>query len=50
MLNDAAKLDIKPWIQKYSMKDANQAVVDMDNSKAKYRFVLVNESNGGKLQ
>lgn len=30
-------------------RDANQAVVDMHNSKARYRYVLVNTANGGKL-
>ncbi|GAA6043000.1 hypothetical protein JCM8097_003881 [Rhodosporidiobolus ruineniae] len=50
MLALAAKQDVKSWIQKRDMKDANQAVVDMHNSKARYRFVLVNTDNGGKLE
>ena len=36
---------IKPWIQKRPLKDANQAVVDMNDGKARYRYVLVNESH-----
>lgn len=49
MLNLAAKLDIKPWIEKRPLSSVNKSVVDMENSKARYRYVLVNESNGGVL-
>jgi D-arabinose 1-dehydrogenase-like Zn-dependent alcohol dehydrogenase len=49
MLDFAAEKKISPWIIKRPLKDVNQAVVDMDNSKARYRYVLVNEENGGKL-
>ncbi len=50
MLALAAKQDIHPWIQKRSLnKEVNQTVVDMHNSKARYRYVLVNEENGGKM-
>ncbi|KAH8724266.1 chaperonin 10-like protein [Phaeosphaeriaceae sp. PMI808] len=42
MLQFAADKKVKPWIQKRSMKDANQAVVDMAAGKARYRFVLEN--------
>ncbi|GJN94742.1 hypothetical protein Rhopal_007834-T1 [Rhodotorula paludigena] len=49
MLELAAKQNIKSWIEKRPLEDANQAVVDMHNSKARYRYVLVNTANGGKL-
>ena len=35
-------------LSKIPLKDANSAVVKMEEGKARYRFVLVNESNGGK--
>lgn len=43
MLQVALKHKIKPWIEQRPMKEANQAVVDMDKGKARYRYVLVNE-------
>lgn len=43
MLDLVAKKGIKPWVQERPMKDANQAVVDMEDGKARYRYVLVNE-------
>ncbi|TID25012.1 putative cinnamyl-alcohol dehydrogenase 1 [Venturia nashicola] len=48
MLEFAAKKGIKPWIEKRSLKDANKAIVDMEDGKARYRYVLVNEA-GSKL-
>ncbi|KAF2821318.1 GroES-like protein [Ophiobolus disseminans] len=42
MLQFAADKKVKPWIQKRSMKDANQAVIDMVAGKARYRYVLEN--------
>lgn len=48
MLQLAADKKIKAWINERPMKDANQAVVDMDNGKARYRFVLVNEKHANK--
>lgn len=42
MLDLAAKSNVKPWVQERPMKDANQAVVDMVDGKARYRYVLVN--------
>ena len=38
----AADQKVKPWIQKRKMKDANQAVLDMVDGKARYRYVLEN--------
>lgn len=42
MLELTAEKNIKPWIQERPMKDANQAVIDMVDGKARYRYVLVN--------
>lgn len=42
MLHLAAEKQIKPWVQEVSMKDANQATLDFEAGKPKYRFVLVN--------
>ncbi len=44
MLQLAADQKVQPWIQERPMKDANQAVVDMHNGDARYRYVLVNEN------
>ena len=45
MLQLTAEKKIKPWINKYPMKDANKAVVDMDAGKARFRITLVNEKH-----
>jgi len=45
MLELSAKKGIHPWIQKRPMHDANKTVVDMGAGKARYRYVLVNESH-----
>lgn len=45
MLQLAADRNIKPWVQKRPMSEANQAIVDMDAGKARYRYVLVNPTN-----
>jgi alcohol dehydrogenase (NADP+) len=50
MFEVASKHEIHPWIEKRSLsKQVNQTVVDMHNSKARYRYVLVNEENGGSM-
>jgi D-arabinose 1-dehydrogenase-like Zn-dependent alcohol dehydrogenase len=43
MLQFAAEKKIKPWVELRSMKKANPTVVDMEDGKARYRYVLVNE-------
>lgn len=48
MLNLSAERNIKPWIQERPLDDANQAVVDMEAGKARYRYVLVNQKVAGK--
>jgi alcohol dehydrogenase (NADP+) len=40
----AAEKGIKPWIEEVPMKEANKAIVDMHEGKARYRYVLVNEA------
>ena len=42
MLEFAAKHDVHPIVQEKPMKEANQAVTDMDKGLARYRYVLVN--------
>ena len=49
MLDLYQKKKTKGWIQTRKFEDTNKAVVDMDNGKARYRYVLVNEKQGGKL-
>ncbi|KAI0404450.1 zinc-binding dehydrogenase [Xylaria palmicola] len=50
MLQLAADKQIKPWIQERPMKEANEAIVDMEEGKARYRYVLVNEDFGKHSQ
>ncbi|KAL6414310.1 putative nadp-dependent alcohol dehydrogenase protein [Ilyonectria robusta] len=48
MLDLAAKKQIKPWIQTMPMEDANQALVDLEAGKPRYRLVLVNSKNASE--
>jgi alcohol dehydrogenase (NADP+) len=50
MLELAAKEDLKGWVETRPMKDANQAVIDMEEGKARYRYCLVNEANLAELK
>ncbi|KAF2744510.1 putative zinc-binding alcohol dehydrogenase [Sporormia fimetaria CBS 119925] len=43
MFELAAEKQVKPWIEERPMKDANKAIVEMEEGKARYRYVLVNE-------
>ncbi|KAH8649266.1 chaperonin 10-like protein [Xylariales sp. PMI_506] len=43
MLQLVADKGLKGMVQERPMKDANQAVVDLEAGKARYRYVLVNE-------
>ncbi|KAI9707947.1 MAG: hypothetical protein M1820_004366 [Bogoriella megaspora] len=45
MLKLAAEKKVQPWVQTRPMKEANQAVVDMEQGKARYRYTLVNEAH-----
>lgn len=49
MLELASKTDIKGWVKKWDMNEINKAVPDMEAGNARYRYVLVNTENGGKL-
>lgn len=42
MLQLAAEKKIEPWVEKRGMGEANEAIVDMEDGKARYRYVLVN--------
>lgn len=46
MLVLASEKNVQPWIQERSFKDANQAIIDMEEGLARYRYVLVNENYG----
>jgi alcohol dehydrogenase (NADP+) len=49
MLKLAVEKGINSWYQKYNFEDINTAFEDFDAGKPRFRFVLVNEENGGKL-
>jgi alcohol dehydrogenase (NADP+) len=42
MLNLAAEMKVKPWLEERPMKDVNQTLIDMDKGLARYRYVLIN--------
>ncbi|KAL3484821.1 chaperonin 10-like protein [Aspergillus germanicus] len=44
MLQLAADKKIQPWVEQRPMKEANKAIVDMEEGVARYRYVLVNEN------
>jgi alcohol dehydrogenase (NADP+) len=50
MLNLAASQDVKSWIQEWPLSKVNEALVAMEEGKARYRFVLVNEQHKGLAQ
>ncbi|KAI9797212.1 MAG: hypothetical protein M1833_005621 [Piccolia ochrophora] len=45
MLDLAEKKNVQAWTNPRPLKEANQAVIDMDANKARYRYVLVNEAH-----
>ncbi|KAL8420399.1 hypothetical protein RB594_003257 [Gaeumannomyces avenae] len=45
MLEFAVKHNIKPMVQTRPLADANQVIVDLEEGKARYRYVLVNEKH-----
>src|SRR5699024_9349486 len=50
MLQLASEKNIRPWVQERPMNEVNTTLVDMENGKARYRYVLVNGSDSqGKL-
>jgi alcohol dehydrogenase (NADP+) len=44
MLQLVAETGLQPWTQEIPMKGANQAIIDFEAGKPRYRFVLVNEN------
>lgn len=49
MLELAHKEKIHGWVQKWDLNQVNEAIPAMEAGKARYRYVLVNQENGGKL-
>lgn len=49
MFDLALKHNVRPWIKKYNMDDINTALDDFRAGKPRYRFVMVNTDNGGKM-
>jgi alcohol dehydrogenase (NADP+) len=52
MLQLAVDKKIKPWVETRPLKEANQAILDFEEGKPRYRYVLVNEKhaqNGSRL-
>ncbi|CAH0022463.1 unnamed protein product [Clonostachys rhizophaga] len=45
MLALASSKNIKPWVETRPLSDANQAIIDMEAGKARFRYVLVNEKH-----
>lgn len=45
MLELAAKQNVKAWIEERPLEKVNEALIDMENSKARYRYVLVNSAH-----
>ncbi|KAL8665617.1 MAG: hypothetical protein Q9202_002121 [Teloschistes flavicans] len=45
MLALTARKGIKPWVQARPLREANRAVVEMGEGKARFRYVLVNEAH-----
>jgi len=45
MLELAATQNVKGWIEEWPMSKVNEAIVSMEEGKARYRYVLVNETH-----
>ena len=43
MFKLAVEKKVQPWVKEIPMKDANQAILDLEAGKPRYRYVLVNE-------
>ncbi|KAG9233207.1 chaperonin 10-like protein [Amylocarpus encephaloides] len=50
MLKFAVENKIHPMIQERPLKDANKAIVDMEQGHARFRYVLVNERHAKELE
>jgi D-arabinose 1-dehydrogenase-like Zn-dependent alcohol dehydrogenase len=46
----ASKEKLHGWIQTRPMTETNQAVLDMQDGKARYRYCLVNEKNLAEVE
>lgn len=42
MFKLAVEKNVKPWVEQRPMKDANQAIIDFQDGKPRFRYVLVN--------
>jgi D-arabinose 1-dehydrogenase-like Zn-dependent alcohol dehydrogenase len=42
MLQLVADKKVKPWVETRPMSEANQAIVDFEAGKPRFRYVLVN--------
>lgn len=42
MLQLAADMDIRPWAERRPTRDASRTIVDLGDSKARFRYALVN--------
>lgn len=42
MLQFAVDKKIEPWVEQRPMREANEAMVDLENDKARFRYVLYN--------
>lgn len=49
MLDLIVSKKIKAWVQNRPLKEANKAIVDMEEGHARYRYCLINEQDKGKL-
>lgn len=50
MLDFVLEHNIQSWIKKYNMDSINEAMVAFRAGEPRYRFVLVNTDNGGKME
>ncbi|KAF2732789.1 GroES-like protein [Polyplosphaeria fusca] len=49
MLQLAVGKGVKPWVHEVSMKEANRAIIEFEEGKPRYRYVLVNEDAGAAV-
>ncbi|KAF7549079.1 hypothetical protein G7Z17_g6636 [Cylindrodendrum hubeiense] len=45
MLDLAVEKKVTPWVETRPLSEANQAIIDLEQGKARYRYVLVNEKH-----
>lgn len=50
LLDLVAEKGVRPWVQKWNFDDINEAIEEFNKGTPRYRFVLVNTDNGGKLE